>query len=74
MGKMPNKSMVNINDYHYAAGHFHEALLRKIVDQQGILLEGTLLECKGYSMTAGSAEVPSRPHTLEQIRSSGGFL
>ena len=52
-GKLPNKPVVNINDYHGAAGHSHEALLRKTAEQQGVVLEGKLLECKGCSMAKG---------------------
>ena len=44
---------VNTNDYHLAAGHSHEALFRKTAEQQGIVLEGKLLECKGCSMAKG---------------------
>ena len=49
-GKLPNKPVVNINDYHCAAGHSHEALLRKTAEQQGVVLERKLLECKGCSV------------------------
>ena len=52
-GKLPNKPVVNINDYHCAAGHPHETLLRKTAEQQGVVLEGKLLECKGCSMAKG---------------------
>ena len=36
-----------------AAGHSHEALLRKTAEQQGIVLEGKLLECRGCFMANG---------------------
>ena len=36
--QLPNEIVVDINDYHYAAGHSHEALLHKIAEQQGIVL------------------------------------
>ena len=52
-GKLQNQPVVNINDYHCAAGHSHEARLRKTAEQQGIVLEGKPLECKGCSMTKG---------------------
>ena len=52
-GKLPNKNVVNICDYHCAAGHSHEALLRKTAEQQGIVLDGDLLGCKGCSMAKG---------------------
>ena len=45
-GKLPNKTVVDVNEYHCAAGHYHEVLLRKTAEQQGIVLEGKLLECK----------------------------
>ena len=45
--------VVNINDYHCATGHPHEALLRKTAEQQGIVLEGKLLDCKGCSIAKG---------------------
>ena len=51
--KLPSKPVVNLNDHHCAAGHSHEALLRKSAEQQGVVLEGKLLECKGYSMVKG---------------------
>ena len=52
-GKLINKPVVNINDYHCAAGHSHEELLRKTAEQQEVVLEGKLLECKGCSMAKG---------------------
>ena len=52
-GQQPNKSAIDINDYHCAAGHSHEVLLRKTAEQQGIALEGNLLECRGCSMAKG---------------------
>ena len=74
-GKLPNKPVVNINDYHCATGHSREALLRKTAEQQGVVLEGKLLECKGCSMAKGLRRgIKQSTHTLEQIRSSGGFL
>ena len=45
--------MIDINDYYCAAGHSHEVLLRKTAEQQGIALEGNLLECRGCSMAKG---------------------
>ena len=41
--KLSNKPVVNTNDYHCAAGHSHDALLRKTAKQQGVVLEGKLL-------------------------------
>ena len=49
----PNKSANNINDFHCAAGHSHEVLFRTTAKQQGIVLEGELLECMGCSMAKG---------------------
>ena len=55
--KLPNKPVVNINDYHCAAGHSHGPLLRKTAEQQGVVLEGKLLECKRCSMAKGLRRV-----------------
>ena len=52
-GQLPKKPAIDINDYHCAAGHSHEVLLRKTAEQQEIILEGKLLECSGYSMAKG---------------------
>ena len=52
-GQPPKKPAVDINDYHCAAGHSHEVLLRKTAEQQGIVLKGKLLECRGCSMAKG---------------------
>ena len=49
-GQLPNKSATSINDFHCAAGHSHEVLLCKNAEQQEIVLEGELLECRGCSM------------------------
>ena len=49
-GKLSNKPVVNKNDYHCATGNSHEALRCKTAEQQGIVLEGKLLECKTCSM------------------------
>ena len=32
-GQLPSKTVVGINDYHCAAGHSHEVLLRKTAEQ-----------------------------------------
>ena len=72
-GKLPNKPVVNINDHHCAAGHTHEALLRKTAEQQGVVLEGKLLECKGCSMAKGLRRgIKQSTHTRAD-KSSGGF-
>ena len=52
-GQLPNKPAININDCHCAAGHSLKVLLRKTAEQQGIVLEGKLLECRGCSMAKG---------------------
>ena len=52
-GQLPKKPAVDMNDYHCAAGHSHELLLRNTVEQQGIILEGKLLECIGCSISKG---------------------
>ena len=51
--KPPNKSAINVNDFRCAAGNFHEVLLRKTAEQQGVVLEEKLQECKGGSMARG---------------------
>ena len=66
-GKLPNKPVVNINDYHCATGHSHEAPLRKNAEQQGIVREGKLLECKGCSMAKGLRQgIKQFTHTREE--------
>ena len=52
-GKVLKKSVINTNDDHCAARHSHEVLPLKTAEQQGVVLEGKLLECKGCSMTKG---------------------
>ena len=37
---MPNKSAIDTNDFHCAAGHSYKVLLLKMVEQQRIFLEG----------------------------------
>ena len=67
-GQQPNKSVIDINDYHCAAGHSHEVLLRKTAEQQGIVLEGNLLECRGCSMAKGLRKsIKQSTHTLSLI-------
>ena len=46
------KSAININDFHCAAEH-SQVLLCKTAQQQGIVLEGELLECRGCSTAKG---------------------
>ena len=43
-GLLPNKPAIDLNDFHCAAGHSHEVLLRETAKQQGVVLEGELLE------------------------------
>ena len=50
---MSNKPTIDINNYHCAAGHSHEVLLRKTAEQQGIVLEVKVLEYRGCSMAKG---------------------
>ena len=47
-GQLPNKSALNINNFHHAAGYFHEVLFRKTVEQQGIALEEELRKCRRW--------------------------
>ena len=66
-GKLSNNPVVNINDYHCAARHSHEALLRKPAEQEGIVSEGNLLECKGFSMAKGLRQgIKQCTHTLSR--------
>lgn len=60
-GQLPNTSAVEISEYHCAAGHPHEVLLCKTAEQQGIVLEEELLECKGYSMAKSLLKVTKKP-------------
>ena len=46
-GQPPKKSTINVSDFHCLAGHSHERLLRRSAEQQGVVFEGELLECKG---------------------------
>ena len=56
--------VVNITDYHYTAVHSHKALLRKTAEQQGVVLERNLLECKGCAMSKGLRRCTKQPtHT-----------
>ena len=56
----PTTLPVGINAYHCVHGHIHEALLRKTAEQTGVILEGTLHECKGRSMAKGLRKPISR--------------
>ena len=49
-GKIPSVSPVDINTFHTSHGHVHEKLLRSIAKQLGVVLEGSLRECKGCSV------------------------
>ena len=72
-GKLPNKPVVNINDYHCSAGHSHDALLRKTAEQQGVVREGKLLECKGCSMQfLSDTRADGVPSQVVTVRSDGG--
>ena len=51
--QLPNKTVVDINEYHCEARHSHQVLLRKTAEQQGVVLDGKLLVCRGCSMTKG---------------------
>ena len=74
-GKLPNKPVVDINDYHCAAGHFHEALLRNTAEQQGIVLEGKLLECKGCSMVKSLRRgIKQSTHTRADLKLGRVFV
>ena len=73
-GKLPNKPVVNIHDYHCAAGHSHKELLRKTAEHQGVVLEGTLLECNGCSMEKGLRRgIKQSTHTQAGKKLGKGF-
>ena len=56
----------NINDFHVAHAHAHEAALRKTAKQMGVTLEGKLNECKGCSMAEGvRMSMPSKTDSRE---------
>ena len=50
LGKTPSVSSVDIKRFHASHGHVHEKLLRSTAKQLGVVLEGTLRECEGYSV------------------------
>ena len=60
-GQLPKEPAVDINVYHCAAGHSHEVLLRKTAEQQEIVLEGKLLECRGCAMAKGLRKGIKKP-------------
>lgn len=73
LGQPPNKSAMNINNLHCAAGNFDEVLLRKTAEPQGIVLERESCWSAGGDIWRRVYElVPSSPHTHEQISNSGG--
>ena len=61
-GKLPNKPVVNMNDYHCAQS------------SKGSSSRESYWSAKDAPWRRVSVEVSSSPHPLEQIRSSGGFL
>ena len=72
-GQVPHKPAISINDSHRAAGHSYEALVRKTAEQQGIVLEGQLLECTWCSMAEGLRKCMKQSTHTSQLRSLGGF-
>ena len=65
-GQLPDESAITTNDFHCAAGHSHEVLLRRTAKQQGTFLEGELLECRGCSMAKGLRKsIKQSTHTRE---------
>ena len=63
-GQRTNKSAINVNDFHCAAGHSHERLFLKIVEQQGIVVEGEPGECRGCSMVKDTCKgIEQSTHT-----------
>ena len=73
-GQPPNKSAININGFHCAAGHSHEVLLRMTAEQQGNVCEGELQECKGCSMAKGIRKgIKQSTHTRADETLGEGF-
>ena len=52
-GKIPPVSPVDIDTSHTPHGHVHEQLLRSAAKQLGVVLEESLRECEGCSVTKG---------------------
>ena len=74
-GQLPNKSAININDFHCAAGHSQEVLLRKTAEQQGMVLEGEMLKCRGGSMAKGLRKgMKQSTHTRENNELRRAFV
>ena len=74
-GNLPNTSAINYNDFHCAAGHSHEVLLRKTAEQQGIVLEGEMHECKGCPMANGCHKgIKQSTPTRAEKKLGGGCL
>ena len=55
LGRCPNNrdTPTDINEFHVAHAHAHEAILRKTTKQMGVTLVGKMHECKNCSLAKG---------------------
>ena len=70
-GKIPSVSPLDINTFHASHGHVHEKLLRFIIKQLGIVLEGSLRECEGYSVAKNLGKPIGRTTSTRADRAFG---
>lgn len=72
-GRMPPNftGIVDTNDFHCALGHFHEVLLRKTAEYQGVILEGMLHECRGCSLATGLKGIIKRLTHRREVKTFG---
>lgn len=71
---VPSKCVININYFHSSDGHSHKILIfRKTAEQQGIVHEGELRNCKRYSMAKGNRK-GTKPPTHTRAETNGSFL
>ena len=59
-GKIPSVSPVDTNTFHAFHGHVHDKLLCSTAKQLGVVLEGSLRECEGYSVAKGLGKPTGR--------------
>lgn len=68
--QLPNKPVINTNDYHCPTGHSNEVLTLKTAEYREIVIEGNLLECRGYAIAKGlrkSIEQSTHTRTIIKI-------
>ena len=69
-GRLSKKPAIDINDYHCAAGNYHEVLRRKTAEQPGVVLDGKLLYCRGFPMANGlhnGIKQPTQTRTYKKL-------